>query len=103
MFHQLNPTIHIRCSRGEGYAVAVIDYGQAHHLLWVVALNPSGEVWCLTNSEITLQINGSVGRTPSPEQYHGGQGLKIERPLNRRQLNGDRLITGGSNDARTSS
>ncbi len=101
MLYQLNPTIPMRCSRGDGYAVAVIEYSQEHHILWVVALNPSGEVWCLANSEISLQIDGSVRHTPLPEQYAGSQGLSIVRPSNGRQVNGDRLIAGQSDGQQT--
>ncbi len=37
MLTQLNPTIPLETSRGRGYALAVIDYGMEHNLLWVVA------------------------------------------------------------------
>lgn len=37
---QLNPTIPVYVlGKGAGYAVAVIDYGQEHNLIWVTAIN----------------------------------------------------------------
>lgn len=92
MFYQLNPTIPVRCSRGEGYAVAVIDYSQEHHLLWVVALNPTGEVWCLANPEVTLQVNYSMGRVPAPEKYTASAVRNNLHPPAAEHVNGDRLI-----------
>ena len=39
-FTQLNPTLPVTVEgKGKGYAFAVIDYGQEHHLIWVVALD----------------------------------------------------------------
>ena len=38
-FTQLNPAVPVRVEgKGQGYAFAVIDYGQEHNLIWVVAL-----------------------------------------------------------------
>jgi hypothetical protein len=65
MFTQLNPPLPLKSSKGDGYAIAVIDYGLEHNLLWVVALDDSGEVWCVPNSEIRMQSNWSAGRRPT--------------------------------------
>jgi hypothetical protein len=59
---QLNPPIPLDTSRGPGIALAVIDYGMEHNLLWVVGLDESGEMWCVPNSEVRLQPNWSAGR-----------------------------------------
>jgi hypothetical protein len=64
MFTQLNPPLPLSTPKGRGYAVGVIDYGLEHSLLWVVALDDSGEVWCVPNSEIRMQPNWSAGRRP---------------------------------------
>jgi len=48
--------------KGAGYAIAVIDYGQEHHLLWVVAINDTREIWCVPNTEARMQVNWSMGR-----------------------------------------
>jgi hypothetical protein len=50
MFTQLNPAMPVTVEgKGAGYALAVIDYGQEHNLIWVVALDDSGEIWCSPN------------------------------------------------------
>ena len=64
MFTQLAPSIPMTTSKGDGLAIAVIDYGQEHNLLWVVALNTSGEIWCVPNNEVRISANWSAGRRP---------------------------------------
>jgi hypothetical protein len=51
--------------KGAGLALAVIDYGLEHSLLWVVALDDSGEIWCVPNAEARAQKNWSAGRPPA--------------------------------------
>jgi hypothetical protein len=60
---QLNPTIPIvRLSDGmNGYAFAMIDYSQEHYVLFVCGLD-NGEIWVLSNKDIRLQTNISLGR-----------------------------------------
>jgi hypothetical protein len=63
MFTQLNPTIPVNViskDSKKGYAFGVIDYSQEHNLLFVVALDEDGSVWCVSNSEIRLQANWSL-------------------------------------------
>jgi len=62
VFTQLDPTIPMATSKGDGLAFAVIDYGIEHDLLWVVALDDSGEIWCVPNSEVRVAANWSIGR-----------------------------------------
>jgi hypothetical protein len=63
MFTQLNPTIPVTVmDKGAGFAIGVIDYGQEHHLIWVVSLTASGEVWCAPNSKIRMESNWTMGR-----------------------------------------
>jgi hypothetical protein len=62
-FVQLDPPLPMTViDKGDGYAVAVIDYGQEFNLLWVVALNDSGEIWCAPNPKVRMQANWSMGR-----------------------------------------
>ncbi len=62
-FTQLDPPIPLTVlDKGEGYAFAVIDYGQEFDLLWVVGLNGSGEIWTAPNPKVRLQDNWSMGR-----------------------------------------
>jgi hypothetical protein len=66
MLTQLNPTIPMATSKGDGLAFAVIDYGIEHSLLWVVALSASGEIWCVPNAEVRVAANWSAGRRIEP-------------------------------------
>ena len=64
MFTQLNPPIPVEIiGKGKGYALGVIDYGQEHHLLWVTALDDSGEIWAAPNPSVRVQNNWSLGRS----------------------------------------
>ena len=67
MFTQLDPPIPVFVTdRGNGYALAVIDYGPEHNLLWVTALDDSGEIWCAPNPKVRVQKNWSMGRDVAP-------------------------------------
>lgn len=69
MFTQLDPTIPVHVAdRGEGYAFAVIDYGQEHNLIWVTALNDSGEIWCAPNPQVRVLANWTMGRSKGKRQ-----------------------------------
>ena len=62
-FTQLNPTLPVTViGKGDGYAFAVIDYGQEHNLIWVTALNESGEIWCAPNPLVRVTGNWTMGR-----------------------------------------
>ena len=63
MFTQLDPPIPLHVlGRGDGHALGVIDYGQEHNLLWVTAIQATGEIWCAPNPEVRMQSNWSMGR-----------------------------------------
>lgn len=62
MILQLNPQIPMHTDKGDGYALAVIDYGQDHSLLWVIALNDTGEIWTIPNEKVRITKNYSMGR-----------------------------------------
>lgn len=63
MFTQLNPTIPLHVlGKGDGYAIGMIDYGQEHNLIWVTALDESGEIWCAPNNKVRLGKNWTMGR-----------------------------------------
>ena len=64
MLTQLNPTIPVIVvskNNIKGNALAVIDYGEEHNLIWVVGLE-NNEIWCVPNPEIRLQNNWTMGR-----------------------------------------
>ena len=63
-FTQLAPNIPVSVEgKGQGCAFAVIDYGEEHNLIWVVALDDSGEIWCSPNPKVRLRNNWTLGRT----------------------------------------
>ena len=67
MFTQLNPTIPVHVvGKGDGYAIGMIDYGQEHNLIWVTALDESGELWCAPNHKVRLGKNWTMGRGENP-------------------------------------
>ncbi|WP_066560605.1 hypothetical protein [Croceicoccus bisphenolivorans] len=68
MFTQLNPTIPVHVlGKGDGYAFGMIDYGQEHNLIWVTAIDDSGEIWCEPNPKVRLGRNWTMGRKENPE------------------------------------
>ncbi|MDO9335480.1 MAG: hypothetical protein Q7T61_03700 [Caulobacter sp.] len=66
-FTQLDPSLPVTVEgKGKGYAFAVIDYGQEHHLIWVVALDDTGEIWSAPNPKVRVTANWTMGRKPAP-------------------------------------
>jgi uncharacterized cupin superfamily protein len=61
MMLQLHPTIWLKTPKGVGLAHFVIDYGEEHDLLWVVADDATGEVWTWPNPDVRLVKNISLG------------------------------------------
>ena len=67
-FTQLDPPLPVHVEgKGKGYALAVIDYGQEHNLIWVTGLSDSGEIWCAPNPLVssTSEALSSAARTVS--------------------------------------
>lgn len=63
-FTQLNPPLPISVQdRGDGLAFAVIDYGPEHNLIWVTAIDATGEIWCAPNPKVRMQANWTMGRS----------------------------------------
>lgn len=68
MFTQLNPPIPLHVlGKGDGLAVGMIDYGPEHNLIWVTALDASGEVWCAPNPSVRFLKNWTMGRAENPK------------------------------------
>jgi len=66
MLTQLNPPIPLHVlGKGDGYALAVIDYGQEHNLMWITAIDATGEIWCAPNPQVRMQRNWTMGRGES--------------------------------------
>lgn len=63
MLTQLSPTIPMYVlDKGKGHAIAVIDYSQEHSLLWVIAMDETGELWTMPNEKVRMQWNVSMQR-----------------------------------------
>ena len=63
MFVQLTTPLPVHVvDRGAGLAIAVIDYGPEHNLIWVTAMNENGEIWCVPNPRIRMACNWTMGR-----------------------------------------
>ena len=66
-FSQLNPSLPVTVEgKGKGVAFAVIDYSEEHNLIWVVALDESGEIWCSPNPKVRMRANWTMGRGMKP-------------------------------------
>jgi len=62
MILQLNPSIPMSCPKGNGRAIAVIDYSEEDHLIWVIALDDTGEIWSYQNPFVRMQQNITMNR-----------------------------------------
>lgn len=79
MFTQLNPPMPIEVlEKGKGLAFAVIDYGPEHNLIWVTAIDDTGEIWCAPNPKVRMQPNWTMGRArPGDPKSSARRDLKI--------------------------
>jgi hypothetical protein len=62
---QLRPILPVTVTSkddAKGWAYFLIDEGDDHHLMWVVVLDASGEVWVVPNPEIRVRKNWTLGR-----------------------------------------
>lgn len=62
-FTQLDPPIPLDViDKGKGLAIGMIDYGPEHNLIWVTAIDATGEIWCAPNPKVRMQQNWTMGR-----------------------------------------
>lgn len=67
-FTQLNPPIPLEIiDKGKGLAIGMIDYGPEHNLIWVTAIDATGEIWCAPNPKVRMQSNWTMGRPKAPD------------------------------------
>ena len=60
---QLDPSLPVFVlNKGKGQALGWVDYGKEDHLIWIIALDDSGEVWLVPNPDVRLLNNYSIGR-----------------------------------------
>ena len=78
-FTQLSPELPVTViGKGHGLAFAVIDYGEEQNLIWVVALDDSGEIWCSPNPIVRMRGNWTMGRKEPARSTPTGQCAKSE-------------------------
>lgn len=66
-FQQLNPSLPVTVERkGSGNAFAVINYGDEHNMIGVVAIDANGEIWCSPNPKVRMRTNWTMGRDQAP-------------------------------------
>ena len=70
MLIQLNPTIPLTTPKGDGLAVALIDYGEEHDLKWVVIQDVTGEIWTWNNDKVRGVKNITQNRTEISKIKH---------------------------------
>ena len=69
MITQLNPPIWVNTNHGKGLALAIIDYGPDHDLLWLTAVQPSGEMWAVNNKFVRYDKNESLGFSGEQKEF----------------------------------
>lgn len=67
MIKQLDPTIPVNTPKGSAHAWFLVDYSPEHDLFWICAIDETGEIWMLPNSQIRAQKNIILGRLLIPE------------------------------------
>lgn len=70
MIIQLNPTIPLVTPKGKGQALALIDYGTEHDLMWVIAIDNTCEIWTFANMDVRAQKNITMGRVCKSSDVH---------------------------------
>ena len=68
MILQLDPILPMITPKGKGYAWFLIDYSAEEDLMWVVAINETGEIWTFRNSEVRADKNITLGRIKHEEK-----------------------------------
>lgn len=63
----LNPTVPVSVGgKGARFAFEIIDYGQKHHLIWIVAIDGTGEIWLAQRPKVRAQSNWTMGHKITP-------------------------------------
>lgn len=62
-FQQLDPPLPVMVTgKGKGMAIAVVDHGPGHELVWITALDDDGALYHAPNAEVRagLELNARV-------------------------------------------
>jgi hypothetical protein len=62
MITRIEPSIPVTTPKGKAMAIAWLDYGMEHDLMWVCFQDDTGECWTWENADIRARINITIGR-----------------------------------------
>jgi hypothetical protein len=62
MITRIEPTIPVTTPKGKAVAIAWLDYGMEHDLMWVCFQDDTGECWTWENADIRARVNITIGR-----------------------------------------
>jgi hypothetical protein len=58
---QLNPPLPLDTPKGPAWAHFLLDYSQEHDVLWGCFLKANGECWWVSNRDVRMDRNWSMG------------------------------------------
>jgi hypothetical protein len=62
MITRIEPSIPVTTPKGKAVAIAWLDYGMEHDLMWVCFQDDTGECWTWENADIRARVNVTIGR-----------------------------------------
>jgi hypothetical protein len=62
MITRIEPSIPVTTPKGKAMAIAWLDYGMEHDLMWVCFQDDTGECWTWENADIRARVNITIGR-----------------------------------------
>jgi hypothetical protein len=62
MITRIEPSIPVSTPKGKAVAIAWLDYGMEHDLMWLCIQDETGECWTWENAEIRARVNFTLGR-----------------------------------------
>ena len=62
MITRIEPPIPVTTPKGKAMAIAWLDYGMEHDLMWVCFQDDTGECWTWENADIRARVNITIGR-----------------------------------------
>jgi hypothetical protein len=62
MITRIEPSIPVSTPKGKAVAIAWLDHGMEHDLMWLCIQDDTGECWTWENAEIRARVNLTLGR-----------------------------------------